>query len=99
MIRYSCDLCGKDLHAQEDPRFVVKIEAYSARDPKELTEADLDEDHLEQVSQLLQDEPEKIDLPAATQFFRFDLCGDCHRRFARDPLGKKQHISLFTSEN
>lgn len=99
MIRYSCDLCGKDLRSDEDQRFVVKIEAFSARDPAELIEADLEEGHLELVSQLLREEPDAIELPAPTQFFRFDLCCDCHRRFARDPLGKKQPLSLFTSEN
>lgn len=99
MIRYTCDLCGKDLHPQDDERFIIKVEAFAARDPGELTDDDLEDDHLEQVSQILQEEEGYADLPAPTQYFRFDLCGACHCRFARDPLGKKQQFSLFTSEN
>lgn len=98
MIHFTCDLCGKELRPGEHQRFVLRMEAYAAQDPCELTEEDLAEDNLEEVSQLLQ-EPENLDVPPATQRLRFDLCCDCHRRFLRDPLGKKQHISLFSSEN
>ena len=100
MIHFTCDLCGKELQRGDQDRHVVKIEAYTAHDPGELTEADLDDDHLEEISQILADEEDNPqDLPAATQHFRYDLCTDCHRRFVRDPLGKKQQISLFSSEN
>src|SRR5262249_32279753 len=40
MLRVTCDLCGKEIRAGEDHRFVVKIEAYAAHDPDEITEAD-----------------------------------------------------------
>ena len=54
MVHFTCDLCGKDLTASGDPRYVVKIEAYAGFDPTEITEDDLDEDPMEAVSQLLQ---------------------------------------------
>ena len=54
MVHFTCDLCGKDLTACGDPRYVVKIEAYAGFDPTEITEDDLDDDHMEAVSQLLQ---------------------------------------------
>ena len=54
MVHFTCDLCGKDLTASGDPRYVVKIEAYPGFDPTEITEDDLDDDHMEAVSQLLQ---------------------------------------------
>jgi hypothetical protein len=98
MIHFTCDVCGKELRPSDHQRFVVKVEAFAAEDPCELTEDDLSDDNLEEVSQLLQ-EPENLDVPPATQRFRFDLCCDCHRRFLRDPLGKKQALSLFTSKN
>ena len=50
MVHFTCDLCGKDMTASGDPRYVVKIEAYAGFDPTEITEEDLDEDHMEEVS-------------------------------------------------
>ena len=32
MIRYNCDMCGRSLVPEEDERYVVKIEVYSACD-------------------------------------------------------------------
>ena len=61
---------------------------------------DLDEDHMEAVSQLLcdmEDEGEKIEEP--NKHFRYDLCPDCHQRFVRDPLGKENQHKLFFSKN
>ena len=33
MIRYSCDLCKRDLDPEDDLRYVVKMEVYAAFDP------------------------------------------------------------------
>ena len=53
MVHFTCDLCGKDLTASGDPRYVVKIEAYAGFDPTEITGADLDDDHMEAISEIL----------------------------------------------
>src|SRR3954454_7157990 len=69
MLHVTCDLCGKELRPGED-HYVVKIEVYAAHDPAELTEADLDEDHMEAVSQLLrqlEDQPDGADLEPPSQ--------------------------------
>src|SRR5439155_18320968 len=55
MLHITCDHCGKELRLGEDQRYVVKIEAYAAHDPAEITEADLDEDHMEALSQTLRE--------------------------------------------
>lgn len=101
MLHYTCDLCGKELHAEEDQRYVVKMEAFAAQDPAEITDADLDEDHMEAVSQLLQDEEENLDdaLTDPNKSFRFDLCADCHKRFLRDPLGRENAQKFHFSKN
>src|ERR1700749_5157708 len=52
MLHVTCDGCGKELRAGED-HHVVKIEVFAPHDPAELTEADLDEDHMEAVGELL----------------------------------------------
>lgn len=101
MKHYTCDLCGKELQPGEDQRYVVKIEAFAAQDPAEITEADLDEDHLEAVSELLReaDELAQADMSDPCKFFRYDLCSECHDKYLRDPLGKETAQKFFFSKN
>jgi hypothetical protein len=92
MVHITCDLCGRELRQGGDQRYVVKIEAYAVHDPAEITEADLDDDHMEAVSQLLQEEEEQegtVELAAPYMHFRYDLCPDCHQKFVRDPLARE----------
>jgi hypothetical protein len=92
MLHVTCDLCGKTLRPGDDPHYVVKIEAFAAHDPNEITSADLDDDHMEAVSQLLRDMEENVassDIVAPYQSFRYDLCTECHQKFVRDPIGKE----------
>jgi hypothetical protein len=97
MVHFTCDLCGKDLTACGDPRYVVKIEAFPGFDPTEITEDDLDEDPMEAVSQILQRDEglssEELTTPLR-KGFRFDLCPACHDKFVKDPLGKES-LRLF----
>src|SRR5947207_15811155 len=79
MLRVTCDGCGKELRPGED-HHVVKIEVFAKHDPTELTEADLDRDHMEAVSELLreiEETEEAIDLEPPSRHLRYDLCGDC----------------------
>jgi hypothetical protein len=98
MLHVTCDHCGKELRAQEDQHYVVKIETSLAGALQEITDADLEEDHLEAISQLLCDD-EDAQPEEPRRSFRFDLCHECHRRFARDPLSKDQAHKLFFSKN
>ncbi|MCS6976583.1 MAG: hypothetical protein NZM31_06180 [Gemmatales bacterium] len=102
MVRVECDLCGKEIRPGEEQRFVVKIEVFPVNETNQLTEEDLDEDHLEEVSQLLAAEecglaPNGDD--SRTVFRRFDLCPACRKRFLKDPLGREAHLNLSFSEN
>jgi hypothetical protein len=100
MLHFTCDHCGKRLRVGADEHFVVKIEAYAAEDPRAITEADLDEDHLEAVSKLLNDmEDSEADIDEVNKQFRYDLCLECHKRFIQDPLGKESSHKLFFSKN
>jgi len=102
MLRYSCDLCGKELCPSEGQRYVVKIDAFAAQDPAKLTEADLEEDHLEAVGELLRELEESdgaLELPEPTRHFRYDLCPECLLRFVRDPLGKEHPQRVSFSKN
>ena len=102
MVHFTCDLCGKDLTASGDPRFVVKIAAYAGFDPTEITEDDLDDDHMEAVAEILQRDEglssEELDAQLY-KGFRYDLCPACHERFIKDPLNRELLRSLDFSEN
>ena len=102
MQHYTCDVCGKDLQPGAAQRFIVKIEAFAAQDPAELTEADLEADHLEAVSKLLRELEANegvMDLPEPTRHFRYDMCPECHQRFVRDPLSKECMQKVSFSKN
>ena len=102
MVHFTCDLCGKDLTASSDRRFVVKIEVLPGFDPNQIREDDLDDDPMEAVADLLQrDESLSSDELAAQspKGFRFDLCPKCRVKFVNDPLGRES-VKLFDfSEN
>lgn len=93
MLRYSCDVCGKDMLPEEDRRYVVKIEVYAAHDPAELTEDDLDADAVESLGEMLAEAGDDADfsehLPPVRKDFRFDLCPDCHQHYLRNPLARE----------
>lgn len=89
MVHFKCDLCGRDLTADGDPRFVVRINAYPGADPDRITDEDLDEDHMEQIAELLRrDEPLDCDAASGCRSFRFDLCPCCMKKYVDDPLGR-----------
>ena len=101
MVHITCDICGRSLPAGDD-RYVLKIEVFASHDPAELTEADLDADHMDEVSQLLSDlevESEAEALAPTTQQFKYDLCSECRKRYVRDPLSKDAVPKLHFSKN
>ena len=103
MLHVTCDLCGKVLRPGDDEHFVVKVEVFAAQDPAAITEADLDEDHMEAVSELLREMEDNLGegdgLEEPTQHFRYDLCPECHKKFLRDPLGKDLAQKFDFSKN
>jgi hypothetical protein len=76
---------------------------FAAQDPARLTEDDLEDDHMEAVSQLLKEMEENLtepeDLEPPHKHFRFDLCPECRKKFSRDPLGKEAAQKVAFSEN
>ena len=105
MRHFSCDLCGKDLTPGEETRYVVRMESYPAGVPGELTEGDLDEDHLETMAEMLEELEAREDLdgppPAAPEYRsgEYDLCPPCYRKFAADPLGRDRGRKPHFSKN
>src|SRR6516225_1036435 len=93
MLHITCDLCGKELRAGQD-HYVVKIEVFAQQDPAQLIEADLEEDHMEAVSQLLReldDEEAAEAIEPARRHLRYDLCPECRQRYLDNPLNKDRN--------
>lgn len=99
MIRYTCDLCKRDLDPVDDLRYVVKIEIAAVFDPVEET-SDEDRDHLQEIHDILErmediDDEEVGD--EVHQFMSFDLCPACRRQFMKRPLGRETtHLFDFS---
>ena len=99
MLHVTCDHCGKQLRAGED-HYVVKIEVFAAHDPAEITEEDLEEDHMEAVSELLRElEGTQEAVEPTSRHFRYDLCPACRQRYLRDPLSRESAQKFDFSEN
>lgn len=102
MTHFSCDFCGKDMTPDGAGRYVLKMEAFAATDPNELTDDDLETDHVEEMARMLNeleeaDEEPKL-LPTCVKK-RFDLCPACFRKFVNDPLGRESAAKFDFSPN
>lgn len=102
MIRYSCDLCKRELDPQDDLRYVVKMEVYAAFDPVAVDEDVEDRDHLEEIQDIL----ERIEDGSTRdvgddvyQQLRFDLCPECRKKFLENPLGRETAKAFGFSAN
>lgn len=102
MIHYSCDLCHRSLDDAEDRRYVVRIEVFPAVEGGLSEDPHDDRDYLLELHEALEqlDEP---DFSAASdedsQELQFDLCPDCRRRFAKNPLGRDYAAEFNFSAN
>ena len=100
MIRFTCDLCKRDIDPEKDLRYVVKTEIFAAFDPMALDEDD--RDHLQELQDILERaedlESDQIGEDVYQQL-RFDLCAECRKKFLRNPLGRESAKILNFSEN
>lgn len=102
MIHYTCDCCKRPLDVKNDTRYVVRLEVYAALDPME-DELDDDRDHLQEINDIIESlDDEEIASEAGDQFYqhvRYDLCGECRKRFLSNPLGRAMSPKLNFSQN
>ena len=100
MIRFTCDLCKRDIDPEANLRYVVKMEIFAAFDPMALDEDD--RDHLQELQDILERaedlESDQIGDDVYQQL-RFDLCPECRKKFLRNPLGRETTKILNFSEN
>lgn len=91
MIRYICDMCGRDIDPEENGHYIVNIEVRPALHPRSSAEGEEEIDHLEELQRLLENlQDDRLELPPAevSSRFRFDLCAECRERFMKEPLGR-----------
>ncbi len=90
MIRFECDRCKTSLSANDARRFIVRIEAYAAAGPVDLSADALEKDHSESIRRIIEQlngaDPDDVE-DQTYRGFRFDLCTECHRAFLAKPLG------------
>lgn len=107
MIHYTCDLCHRKLDAEEDVRYVVKMEVFPVIEGSGHERQD-DRDHLLELHETLErlvDAECDIDLDddmsrlPLNQTLQFDLCPQCRRQFSRHPLGRDLGALLDVSKN
>lgn len=103
MVHYTCDMCGKPLPTDEDTRYVVKIEVYTACDAMEMDDDDIDEEiwGIEEEDERLEgtSHPDASVEHGEYKTFRFDLCSRCHKKYLQDPLFLKLWNKTRFSEN
>jgi hypothetical protein len=92
MIHYSCDLCKRPLDAENELRYVVKLEVYAAFDPLSVDDAENDRDNLHDLHEILERMDDAADEAIGDDVYqqiRFDLCPECRKKFVKNPLGRK----------
>jgi len=102
MIRYSCDLCKRELDLEEDLRYVIKIEVYAAFDPTAPSEDENDRDHLQEIQDILECLEDADDNQIGDDVYqqlRFDLCPECRKKFLQNPLGRETAKAFGFSSN
>lgn len=100
MIHYTCDCCKRPL-ADDDLRYVVRMEVYAAFDQSPFQECDDDRDHLQEIQDILQraEESDEEVAPEVYDQMRFDLCSDCRKKFVKHPLGRELADFVEFSKN
>lgn len=103
MIRYSCDLCKRDLDVERDTRYVVQLEIAQVIEPLDSGEETDDRDYLEEIQDVLErcdhDDPLLPLCDGAPRRHRYDLCADCAKRYLHNPLGRDQLKQFNFSQN
>jgi hypothetical protein len=101
MIQYSCDCCKRPL-ANDDLRYVVRMEVYAAFDQNPFAEVDNERDHLQEIQEILQraeDAEDEAIGPEVYEQLRFDMCSDCRKKFVKHPLGRELADLVSFSRN
>jgi len=101
MIHYSCDRCQRLIDADDEMRYVIRLEI-QAKLGDEVFAADDEADHLLEIHEILErqiDEAESLADDEVYRRKRFDLCSECHQAYLRNPLGRDVSKPVDFSQN
>ncbi len=101
MIHHTCDSCKRAIDSKNSVRYIVRLEVYASLDPVEEDLTD-DRDHLLEIHDILEHLDADEDAGIADEVYhkvRYDLCGDCRRRFVENPLGRPASQQFDFSQN
>lgn len=98
MIQYSCDRCKRMIDPDDELRYVVKMEIQAVMQPGKV---DDECDHLMEVHEILEqmNQGEAEDFDDTHRQQRYDLCPECFKQFARNPIGRDIPAQLGFSSN
>lgn len=102
MIHYSCDRCNCVIDPQDDVRYAVNLESRAVMDCIDGLQAEDDQDHLLEIHEILERGDDLENEMIGEEIYqrkRFDLCGDCFRKFMSDPIGARSNKQLNFSSN
>ena len=103
MIHHTCDRCKRVIDPEQELRYVVRLEIEAVMDPLHEDEPQDDRDHLLEIDEILERAQADDADPIGEDIYqtrRYDLCPQCYRKFAGNPLGReKKAVSLGFSHN
>ena len=102
MIHFTCDRCRRVIDAEQELRYVVRMEIEAVMDPIHECEPQDDRDHLLEIDEILE-RADALESDAigddVYQKRRYDLCPQCYRKFVANPLARERKPALGFSHN
>jgi hypothetical protein len=102
MIHYTCDRCKRVIDPEQELRYAVRMEIEAVIDPLHEHEPQDDRDHLLEIDELLERADVEMSGEDSSDVYhqrRYDLCPQCYRKFAANPLGRERKTALGFSHN
>ena len=100
MIHFTCDRCKRVIDPEQELRYVVRMEIEAVMDPIHENEPQDDRDHLLEIDEILERvEAEEVAAEEVHHKRRYDLCPQCYRKFAANPLAREKKTTLGFSHN
>jgi hypothetical protein len=99
MIHFTCDRCKRVIDPEQELRYIVRMEIEAVMDPlHDLDPAD-DRDHLLEIDEILERTDVSDAADASPHQRRYDLCPQCYRKYAANPLGREKQPVYGFSHN
>ncbi|MFM1801639.1 MAG: hypothetical protein RJA81_991 [Planctomycetota bacterium] len=93
-----CEVCGRSLGCQSEPRFIINLNVSQVSDLYDPVLPDQDTDPIDMMQHLIESCCDYG--PEHQQNSRkFDLCCKCYEKFITDPFGKNSFRSVRFSSN